>query len=319
MAIRTETKLALRRAYEKLGYQAEVYHRPEFDPDNWVEECEQIILTAFDELHASREEQSILYPVRHWSHINDTLTLEIFLFAGLGLIVDEGERAGRRLFWPNAIHHPPPETVLLSFLINLGNSLKAIQCLLQEGLSTPAMTVLRHFTELGDAAIAASNDWQFFVDYATPVDDTTSAYTHWRSKLTPGRVRSIVNSIERDSGETASFVEQLRKGMYSWLSSFSHLGYVSQAISSAYWHHEHDIAGWNIGGSKDDRMRIIGTRASLVAWLVLEDAVSLLFRRHDWGPSSLNDSDRQMLLMHRVFSEMWLETMLPILEETTHR
>jgi hypothetical protein len=77
-----------------------------------------------------------------------------------------------------------------------------------------------------------------YKDYAIARDDIEDQYRHWRAKLGPGEMRKRLERVDEEVG-TRRFAglvpRDFRRSTYQFLSTFSHVDYVSHAVSSHTW------------------------------------------------------------------------------------
>ena len=148
--------------------------------------------------------------------------------------------ASRRLIWPkaNLPRTPSPNFVLYSLSSNLAHSLQAIRFLLLYGFCHQARSALRGVAELTDLMLVLLHQEDVYKDYATAHGDIEDQYRHWRAKLGPGEMRKRLERVDEKVG-TSRFVglvpRDFRRNTFQFLSTFSHIDYVSHAISSHTW------------------------------------------------------------------------------------
>jgi hypothetical protein len=149
----------------------------------------------------------------------------------------ENQNRRARLIWPNAQlpQRPSPNHAFATLTSVLARSVQVIRFLILFRFGQQARSALRDMIEIADLLLVILHDQDVYKHYITSFDDINQETEHWRTKLTHGQMRKRLEVIDEDIG-SKRFARKLpttfRKQTYQFLSTFSHVSFVSHFVSS---------------------------------------------------------------------------------------
>ena len=228
-------------------------------------------------------------PVRRQSleELEPMLSLcEIFIVHMLDLasICCEHLDGKQDFVWPE--EDGPQGTLMLETLATtLANTLLGVRQLTLMGLDAQARMLLRSLVEVADLAVAASYDYECFINCAHSSVDPDRDRQHWSKYLRPKKIRAIISRLEQEAGlpeEHVTMANNVRLDMYQWLSLYSHANFLGQAISSPAISEtsKHPIP--KLGDGLDQVSGLTAFEAAFYSWLTCSELTWLFHRRHKW-------------------------------------
>ncbi|NKM96961.1 hypothetical protein GFL89_02200 [Rhizobium leguminosarum bv. viciae] len=192
-----------------------------------------------------------------------------------------------RVIWPEAQLpvQPSPNAVFYVLASNLAQSMQAFRLLVLHGFEGQARATFRGVIETADLLIMVLASEATYREFIKSFEDPNESYKHWRSHLSPSKIRAAVSLLEDDDPLSIPIDQtpnEVRKDMYQWLSNFVHVNFVAHIVAA----HPEDFAGNSrplaMLGDVGEASRATLAHGLLYLWITLLRIEKLLWEQYRW-------------------------------------
>ncbi|RKD55741.1 hypothetical protein [Rhizobium sp. WW_1] len=214
----------------------------------------------------------------------DLALLQVCDLSHFGL---KNRRHRSRVIWPEAQlpTRPSPNAVFYVLASNLAQSMQAFRLLVLHGFESQARATFRGVIETADLLTMVLAREATYREFIKSFEDPKDSYKHWRSHLSPSKIRAAVSQLE--DGDPLSIPidltpNEIRDGMYQWLSEFVHVNFVAHIVAA----HPADANGGSrplaMLGNVGETSRATLVHCLLYLWITLLRIERLLWEQHRW-------------------------------------